>query len=97
MRTSSSQAVKETLVNILDHLSPMQQRQVLDFAQFLRQQTFEPPAPLDETAAQAPLPDQRLHLHLVPATSLRGLTGLVSLGGDAVTDAETLYNGTGRS
>jgi hypothetical protein len=97
MRTSSSQDVKETLVDILGHLSPVQRRQVLDFVRFLRQQTFEPLPSLEETAGEVLPPEQRLQLNLVPATSMIGLTGLVSLGGDAVADTEALYNGNGRS
>jgi hypothetical protein len=87
MRTSTSQEVKETLVEILDHLSSVQRRQVLDSARFLRQQAVE----------EAPLSGQRIQLNLVPAASLADLTGLVSLGGDAVADTDALYDGNGCS
>jgi len=87
MRTLTSQEVQETLVNILDHLSSVQRQQVLDFARFLRQQAVE----------KAPSSGQRIQLNLVPAASVADLTGLVSLGGDAVADTEALYDGNGRS
>lgn len=82
METLSSQEVKETLIDLLDHLSSTQRQQVLDFARFLRQQAFE------ETAGEAPSPEPGMQLNLIPAVSLMGLTGLVSLGGDAVADTE---------
>lgn len=91
MSTSSSQEVKERLIDILDHLSSAQQQQVLDFARFLRQQALE------ETAGEAPSPGPGIPLHLVPAVSLMDVTGLVSLGGDAVADTEALYNDNGRA
>lgn len=87
MRTLTSQEVQERLVNILDHLSSVQRQQVLDFARFLRQQAVE----------EAPSSGQRIQLNLVPAASLADLTGLVSLGGDALADTEALYDGNGRS
>jgi hypothetical protein len=91
MRTSTSQEVKETLVNILDGLSSIQRQQVLDFARFLRQQAVE------EAAGEPPSSGPRIPLNLVPAASLVDLTGLVSLGGDALADTEALYDGNGRS
>jgi len=81
MRAGSSQAAKEALGDILDQLPSPQQQQVLDCARFLRQQGLAH-APLHlETVGEAPLPPPTVSLHLVPATSLIGVTGLVSLGG----------------
>jgi hypothetical protein len=91
METSSGQEVKEILIDILDHLSSVQRRQVLDFAQFLRQQA------LDETAGNVSLPEPRIPLNLVSSASLVDMTGLVALGGDAVADTEALYDGNGRA
>jgi hypothetical protein len=91
METSSGQEVKEILIDILDHLSCVQRRQVLDFAQFLRQQA------LDETAGNVSLPEPRIPLNLVSSASLVDMTGLVALGGDAVADTEALYDGNGRA
>jgi hypothetical protein len=45
----------------------------------------------------APSSGQRIQLHLIPASSLAALTGLVSLGGDAVADGDALYDGNGCS
>jgi hypothetical protein len=96
MNSASSQEVKEALGDILDQLPSPQQQQVLDFARFLRQQALEHAPSHLETGGETLSSTQRVHLHLVPATSLVGLTGLVSLGGDAVADTEALYNGDSR-
>jgi hypothetical protein len=92
MQTLSSQEVKQAFWDILEQLPPAQRHQVLDFARFLYQQVLTPPRSLGETEGE-PASEQRIQLRLVPAESLAGLTGLVSLGGDAVTDTEALYNG----
>ena len=92
MKTLSSQEVKQALWDILERLPPTQRHQVLDFARFLYQQVLTPPRSLRETEG-GPAPEQKIQLRLVPAESLVGLTGLVSLGGDAVADTEALYNG----
>jgi hypothetical protein len=97
MSSLSSQDVKEVLGDILDQLPSTQQQQVLDFARFLQQQVRKHSPWRTETAGEVSSPTQRIQLHLVSATSLVGLTGLVSLGGDAVADTEALYNGDGRS
>lgn len=96
MSLLSSQEVKEALGHILDQLSSTQQQQVLDFARFLRQQVLKPSLSRTEAAWQAPSSPPTIPLHLVPATSLVSLTGLVSLGGDAVADTEAIYNGDSR-
>jgi hypothetical protein len=96
MSVLSSQEVKEALGHILDQLPSTQQQQVLDFARFLHQQVLKPSLWRTEAAWQAPSSTPTIQLHLVPATSLVSLTGLVSLGGDAVADTEAIYNGDGR-
>lgn len=95
MKTSTSQEIKQALGEILDQLPPSQRHQVLDFARFLRQQGLTHPPGLGETDELAQSPEQEVQLRLVSANSLVGLTGLVSLGGDAVTDTEALYDGDG--
>jgi hypothetical protein len=97
MSLLSNREVKEALGHILDQLPSTQQQQVLDFARFLRQQVLKPSLSRTETAWQAPSSTPTIQLHLVPATSLVSLTGLVSLGSDAVADTEAIYNGDGRS
>jgi hypothetical protein len=92
MKTLSSQEVKQALWDILEQLPPAQRHQVLDFARFLYQQVLVPSYSPGETEG-GPTPEQKIQLRLVPAESLAGLTGLVSLGGDAVADTEALYNG----
>jgi len=92
MKTSSSQEVKQALWDIVEQLPPAQRRQVLDFARFLRQQGLAPSRSLVEKEG-GPAPEQKIQLRLVPVGSLVGLTGLVSLGGDAVADTEALFNG----
>jgi hypothetical protein len=94
MNTSSSQEVKQALWDVLEQLPAAQRRQVLDFARFLRQQGLITPRSLGEVEG-GPAPEPKIQLRLVPVESLVGLTGLVSLGGDAVTDTEALYNGDG--
>jgi hypothetical protein len=92
VKTLSSQEVKQALWEILEQLPPAQRHQVLDFARFLYQQVLTPSRSLGETEGVA-APEHKIQLRLVPAGSLVGLTGLVSLGGDAVADTEALYNG----
>ena len=92
MKTLSSQEVKQALWDILEQLPPAQRHQVLDFVRFLYQQVLTLPRSLEETEGVA-APAQKIQLRLVPAESLVGLTGLVSLGGDAVADTEAFYNG----
>jgi hypothetical protein len=87
VKTLSSQEIKQALWDILEQLPPAQRHQVLDFARFLYQQVLTPPRSLGETEGE-PAPAQKIQLRLVPAGSLVGLTGLVSLGGDAVADKE---------
>jgi hypothetical protein len=92
MKALSSLEVKQALWDILEQLPPAQRHQVLDFARFLYQQVLTPARSSGETEGEL-APEQKIQLRLVPVGSLVGLTGLVSLGGDAVADTEALYNG----
>jgi hypothetical protein len=77
------------LLRVFDGLPLSQQKEVLDFARFLRQQMKT-----NESAITAPLP--QIELRTAPTTTLVGLTGLVHMGGDALADTEALYdNDTG--
>jgi hypothetical protein len=80
--------VKPELLRVLDTLSLPRQVEVLDFARFLQQETT-PPEP-----AQV-LQHPGIELHIAPATTLLALTGLVTLGGDAVADTEAFYGDNG--
>lgn len=93
MSTSSNQGIKEALRDILDDLTPVQWLELLDFARFLRQQTLDHPASLEERTEGVAAPDQGIPLNLSPATNMADLTGIVSLGGDAVADTKALYDG----
>ncbi len=78
------------LLRVFDRLPLPQQKEVLNFARFLQQQTATE-APLSTT------PQPQLKLRTASATTLVALTGLVRLGGDALADTEALYdNDTGR-
>jgi len=79
---------KQAIVRTLDDLLPEQVAEVLDFTTFLREQT---------RSGESPLRPVRVQLRLVPMTSLMALTGLVSLGGDALSDSEALYDEDTRS
>jgi hypothetical protein len=78
--------VRPELLRLLDTLPPSRQDELLDFARFLHQQAAEMGAA--EPAGPA------IELRLAPAATLAGLTGIVALGGDAVADAEALYDDT---
>ena len=79
------------LLRVFDGLPLPQQREVLNFARFLRQQVK---ADEPVTAASSP----QIELRVAPATTLSDLTGLIALGGDAYADTEALYdNDTGRN
>jgi hypothetical protein len=81
--------VKPELLRVLDALPPSRQAEVLDFARFLYQQTA---IPEPEKMVRQP----RIKVRAVPAMTLLNLTGLVALGGDAITDTEDLYGNDGR-
>ena len=79
-----AETVGPELLELLGGLSEAKQFELLDFARFLHQQATGASTEADESLA----------LREVAAGSLFQLTGLVSLGGDAVADAEALYDGT---
>jgi hypothetical protein len=91
MQTLSSQEVKQTPWEILEQFPPAQRHQALDFARFLYQQVLTPSRPLETTEGVA-VPEQKIQPRLVPAGSLVDLTGIVSLGSDAVADTVALLN-----
>ena len=77
------------LLRVFDGLPLPQQREVLNFARFLRQQ-------IKTDASAIPAAQPQIEMRTAPATSLVALTGLVRLGGDALADTEALYdNDTG--
>ena len=87
-------SVKQSLWDIVEQLPPAQRDQVLDVRSFLVAANAYPSSRKIETETErCHIAEQAIQLRLVPASSLVGLTGLVSLGGDAVADTEALYNG----
>jgi hypothetical protein len=80
--------VQPELLRLLAALPPAKQAEVLDFARFLNEQGRAPRTGSDQ-------PARSVDLRLAPASSLLGLTGLVALGGDALSDTEALYDGDG--
>ena len=78
--------IKSELLRLMDILAPEQQDQILEFAHSLQQQMGKksPPPP-------------KIVVRPVPATTLINLTGMVTLGGDAVADTEALYGDDCRS
>ncbi len=77
--------VKPELLHILAALPARKQAEVLDFARILQQQMTQEP-----TEAHGESPD--IVLRTAPARSMYELTGLVTLGGDALADSEAVYN-----
>ena len=82
----STLAIKPELLRLLDTLPRSQQTELLNFARFLHQQT-------SAAGPAASLANPAIELRVASATTLLGLTGLVALGGDAVADTESLYDG----
>ncbi|RLD99962.1 MAG: hypothetical protein DRI92_01040 [Aquificota bacterium] len=70
--------LKERLIKELEGLPSDKWREVLEFVLFLKGGALQ---------GQAPLPS-------LPASCLDRLTGLVAWGGDALADAERLYDGS---
>ena len=83
-RDASSPAITEELTHVVNALPPTRQVEVLDFARFLQRQESQTPRPTD------------LQLRVVSPETLRDLTGLVHLGGDAVADTDALYDNNDR-
>ncbi|MFN8497590.1 MAG: hypothetical protein U0641_07015 [Anaerolineae bacterium] len=72
---------KEAVIRVLDDLSNEQLAEVLDFALFLKQRA--PARGQDK---------RRAEVKSIPASQLRPLVGIMSVGGDAVEDSERLYD-----
>lgn len=79
--------IEPELLQTLAGLSQRHRAEVLDFARFLGQRAERP------SAGAEPTPP--IELRLAPADTLAQLTGLVALGGDALTDSEALYDDNG--
>jgi len=85
----SKEQMKQAVERALDELPAQKVGEVLDFAQFLKARWNR------EAAQGVAVPEPtRLILRTVPASYLDRLVGLVAWGGDAVADAERLYNDT---
>jgi hypothetical protein len=80
--------VEPELLRALATLSQHRQAEVLDFARFLGQ-LAEKNMPAEARS------EVRIELRPAPADTLVRLTGLVALGGDALTDSEALYDDNG--
>ena len=73
---------KQAIVKLLDELPSDKLVEVLDFVQFLKERKREQSG----TAS-------RIEVKTVPASHLKSLLGLISIGGDALEDTERLYDG----
>jgi hypothetical protein len=80
--------VQPELLRALAALSQRRQAEVLDFARFLGQLA-------EQDIPAAARPETRIELRPAPADTLLRLTGLVTLGGDALVDSEALYDDNG--
>jgi hypothetical protein len=85
--TSFPWQIKEAVQRALDDLPAEKLEEVLDFALFLKTRWNEKGGPKATTQEST-----KLILHTQPASHLDHLTGLVAWGGDAVADAERLYD-----
>jgi hypothetical protein len=85
--TSFPWQIKEAVQHALDDLPAEKLEEVLDFALFLKTRWTEKGGPQATTQEST-----KLILHTRPASHLDRLTGLVTWGGDAVADAERLYD-----
>lgn len=77
--------VETELLRILESLPPSAQNQVLDFARYLQRRKAS--SVLDRLEHLS-----GIELHATPADTLLELAALVALGGDAIADAEALYD-----
>ena len=84
--TRSAPAIKPELLRLLASLPRAKQTELLNFARFLHQQT-------SAMGSAVSLDQPQIELQLASAATLLGLTGVVALGGDAVADTESLYDG----
>jgi hypothetical protein len=79
--------IKAAVQRALDDLPAEKIEEVLDFVLFLKARWTE------QGKSKVTTPEStRLVLHTLPAAHLDRLTGLVAWGGDAVADAERLYD-----
>lgn len=76
----TANSLKEAVIRVLEELPSERVTEVLDFALFLKQRS-----------QAEDRPSQRLVVKAIPAARLDLLVGLVSWGGDALTDTERLY------
>jgi len=84
---SSTWQIKEAVQRVLDDLPAEKIAEVLDFALFLKARWTA------QEESKATVPEStELILHTLPAAHLDRLTGLVAWGGNAVADAERLYD-----
>jgi hypothetical protein len=83
----SEQNLKQAVLRTLDELPREKIVEVLDFVRFLQTQGVKESA--TEVHTQESI--NRI-IRTVPASHLDSLTGLVAWGGDAVMDAERLYD-----
>lgn len=83
----SKHQIKQAVERALEELPAEKVAEVLDFVLFLKARWMQEAA--QRVAAPEPT---RLVLRTVPASHLDRLTGLVAWGGDAVADAERLYD-----
>ena len=81
------QNLKQAVLRTLDELPREKIVEVLDFVRFLKAQGVKESA--TETHVQE---SANFILRTVPASHLDSLTGLIAWGGDAVMDAEHLYD-----
>ena len=82
--------LKAAVQRALDDLPAEKMEEVLDFALVLKARWTA------QGKSKATTPEStQLVLHSLPAAHLDRLTGLVEWGGDAVTDAERLYDDYG--
>ena len=79
--------IQPELLRVLATLPRRRQTQVLDFARFLGQ--LSESNAFAETGAR---PKTRIELRVAPDDTLLHLTGLVTLGGDALADSEAIYD-----
>ena len=75
----AKQEMKQRVVQEMEKLSPEKLREVLDFVVFLRNRpTWE---------------ETHIPVTFLPASHLEGFVGLISWGGDSLSDSERLYDG----
>jgi hypothetical protein len=85
--TSPTWHIKAAVQRALDDLPAEKIEEVLDFALFLKARWTA------QGKSKVTAPESTpLVLHTLPAAHMDRLTGLVAWGGDAVTDAERLYD-----